>query len=578
MEDIRYQLEIYRVKFNKENELAYVESQKEEIDKLFKNEGTLYCKYNKSIKDLEELIKKTEEHLEIARKEEIILYQQYCEQKRREDEARERYDQAKEREEEARKKFEEAKQKQRWNLMNLEYDISQTERCLSKGEVYKYGNSATTWEFRLDQGNNEIYNNKAEAEKAISTRAHCKEEYTKESADELYSEWWDKKIEIEKAEELLKDSTNKLEYLKMGFEYLNNWWYEEEYYYGGLSHHQFHSKRLESFQCIINNYREFSKNNPNIEGLEELSKEILNEVDIITKLSIKQYINLEKEKEKCQNFKNSRKYGCKNGWEALANRFSVMIYTDRSNPELQKSVMIRMAEHIFEIAQKKKRKSDFKDPDVGEEGKESIGLQKVSYLEELYDNMIDRRKEIISQIEDYFTCAKDNIGDYIEKIENIIDKTSDILKSKSVKYEKIEKLFNKATEIFEKENGKIEEFMKDEEKHPIHNYCNILQNLKEKIETEYYSQINEDINNTVIDPLCFGQERYEEIRELYHKRDKKYVMITEEKLIDLECNLLPIRKYKQQLILEGFRNELLSVYQLLLGVMKTCNPENKRLK
>lgn len=46
MEDIRYQLEIYRVEFNKENELAYVESQKEEIDELFKNEGTLYCKYN----------------------------------------------------------------------------------------------------------------------------------------------------------------------------------------------------------------------------------------------------------------------------------------------------------------------------------------------------------------------------------------------------------------------------------------------------------------------------------------------------------------------------------------------------
>lgn len=46
MEDIRYQLEIYRVEFNKENELAYVESQKEEIDELFKNKGTLYCKYN----------------------------------------------------------------------------------------------------------------------------------------------------------------------------------------------------------------------------------------------------------------------------------------------------------------------------------------------------------------------------------------------------------------------------------------------------------------------------------------------------------------------------------------------------
>lgn len=46
MEDIRYQLEIYRVEFNEENELAYVESQKEETDELFKNKGTLYCKYN----------------------------------------------------------------------------------------------------------------------------------------------------------------------------------------------------------------------------------------------------------------------------------------------------------------------------------------------------------------------------------------------------------------------------------------------------------------------------------------------------------------------------------------------------
>lgn len=530
MEEIVDQLQIYRIEFSKENEFAYVKEQEPHIDDLFKDKDKIEYDCQNAVAPLENKVKKVEERLKTAKQNERNAYNRYQTQLDKEQRAKEAYE----------KEIKKA---------NENLDKSKNERYLSESVSYL-----------------------RKADKALYKAESYKNEVISGNSNELYNVWQRRIAEVKEAEDHLEDMKNKLKHVKQGLEYLTYCDYEKNHYYAAFSEHEFHSKRLESFQCIINNYRDLISKDPNIEGIDVLYKDILNEVDVITKLSIKQYVYLAKEERECGNKKSEN--GCRQGWRALANRFCILKQDDRTNPRLKRPVMIKMSEYLLEDAEDKNRKSKSEEPDIDEERINSIGISKDDRYYKYYENLVKSREDIISQIDDYYKYTKKHMEKYPKKIEEIINKVSDTLKSKSVKYEKIEKLFNKTIETFEKENKIIDEFIQDEENHPIQNYTNILQNLIYLIETEYYSPLNADIENTVIEPLCFGLTRYQQIRELDHKIERRYNLLVEKEIIDLECNMLPIRKHKQQLVLEGYRNECLSIYPLLLNIMKKCITDN----